>query len=89
MLSRKQNFSWLEMFCLFGCQVLLLFAFFQKLDSIEAMHKHEGIVRLFPPDDKSYKDSFMRYPSAPDNLEDWKKQKKILKKKYQFPKRVR
>lgn len=64
------------MLCLYGFQVLLLFAFFQKLDSIETMYKHETIVKLFLPDDKSYKDSLIRGFSAPDFLADWKNQKK-------------
>lgn len=79
---KKRNFSWLEALCLYGFQVLLLFAFFQKLDSIEAMYKHGTIVKLLLPDDRSYQDSFLRRFSAPDILADWKKQKKNIVRIY-------
>jgi hypothetical protein len=75
----RKKYSYIELFTLIAFQILLFFAFLNRLAYVDAMYTRWRAMRFILPDDTPSPQRYLKTYNAPDVLKEWRKQhKKII-----------
>lgn len=72
-----RRFSYIQLFCLAGFQILLVFAFLARVNEIENYFRYNtGLLKINFPDDESVKNGAINSFTGPGMLAEWKSTEK-------------